>query len=47
VFSVIDEYAPGFSKLVVGRDILTPLDLERIFGLTGKHSKNSENINFL
>jgi len=35
VFSIIDEYAPGFSSSVVGRDILSPLDLERTFGLTG------------
>ena len=35
VFDVIEGYAPGFKKLVVGRDILTPVDLERIFGLTG------------
>ena len=35
VFSIIDSYAPGFSASVVGRDILSPLDLERTFGLTG------------
>lgn len=35
VFSVIDEYAPGFSSSVIGRDILTPPDLERVFGLPG------------
>lgn len=35
VFSIVDEYAPGFSKSVVGRDILSPYDLEQIFGLTG------------
>lgn len=33
VFSIIDEKAPGFSSSVIGRDILSPLDLERIFGL--------------
>jgi len=35
VFDVIDEYAPGFKKLVIHRDVLAPPDLERIFGLTG------------
>ena len=35
VFDCIEEYAPGFRQLVIGRDILTPPDLERIFGLTG------------
>uniref|UniRef100_A0A3P8V9Y9 Pyridine nucleotide-disulfide oxidoreductase domain-containing protein 2 n=1 Tax=Cynoglossus semilaevis TaxID=244447 RepID=A0A3P8V9Y9_CYNSE len=35
VFDWVEQYAPGFKKSVVGRDILTPPDLERIFGLTG------------
>lgn len=35
VFNVIEDYAPGFKESVIGRDILTPPDLERIFGLTG------------
>ncbi|XP_059148751.1 pyridine nucleotide-disulfide oxidoreductase domain-containing protein 2-like [Physella acuta] len=35
VFSNIEEYAPGFINSVVGRDILTPPDLEKTFGLTG------------
>jgi phytoene dehydrogenase-like protein len=35
VFEVIEEHAPGFTSSVIGRDILSPLDLERIFGLTG------------
>uniref|UniRef100_A0A3Q3K9S8 Pyridine nucleotide-disulfide oxidoreductase domain-containing protein 2 n=1 Tax=Monopterus albus TaxID=43700 RepID=A0A3Q3K9S8_MONAL len=34
-FDCIEQYAPGFKKSVVGRDILAPPDLERIFGLTG------------
>ncbi|EEF41160.1 pyridine nucleotide-disulfide oxidoreductase domain-containing protein 2 [Ricinus communis] len=34
-FSLIDEYAPGFSSSVIGFDMLTPPDLEREFGLTG------------
>ncbi len=35
VMELIDEYAPGFRDLVVERQVLTPLDLERRFGLTG------------
>ncbi|XP_058766564.1 uncharacterized protein LOC131640171 [Vicia villosa] len=34
-FTLIDEYAPGFSTSVIGYDMLTPPDLEREFGLTG------------
>lgn len=33
IFSIVDEFCPGFSKSVIGRDVLSPLDLERIFGL--------------
>ncbi len=35
VFDTIEEYAPGFRRMVVGKEVLTPPDLERIFGLTG------------
>ncbi|KAM6306536.1 LOW QUALITY PROTEIN: pyridine nucleotide-disulfide oxidoreductase domain-containing protein 2 [Aegotheles albertisi] len=35
VFDCIEAYAPGFKASVIGRDILTPPDLERIFGLPG------------
>jgi phytoene dehydrogenase-like protein len=35
VFRVIEEYAPGFTASVIARDVLSPLDLERVFGLTG------------
>ena len=31
----VDEYAPGFAASVIGRQALTPLDLERDFGLLG------------
>ncbi|XP_029377281.1 pyridine nucleotide-disulfide oxidoreductase domain-containing protein 2 [Echeneis naucrates] len=34
-FDWVEKYAPGFKKSVVGRDILAPPDLEKIFGLTG------------
>ena len=35
VIDLIDEYAPGFRSLIDERQVLTPLDLERRFGLTG------------
>jgi phytoene dehydrogenase-like protein len=35
VFAVIEEFAPGFTASVIARDVLSPLDLERVFGLTG------------
>jgi phytoene dehydrogenase-like protein len=35
VFATIERYAPGFTASVIGRQVLTPLDLEQVFGLTG------------
>ena len=35
VFDVIERHAPGFKSSVIGRDILTPPDLEKVFGITG------------
>ena len=35
VFDYIEQYAPGFRKLVIDKEVLTPPDLEQIFGLTG------------
>jgi phytoene dehydrogenase-like protein len=34
-FALLDEYAPNFSRAVLDRQILTPPDIERVFGLTG------------
>jgi phytoene dehydrogenase-like protein len=34
-FDLLDEYAPNFKRSVIGRQVLSPLDLERVFGLTG------------
>src|SRR5262249_41870927 len=34
-FQLLDEYAPNFSRSVLARQVLTPLDLERTFNLTG------------
>ena len=35
MLEIIDDYAPGFSSGVEHVQTLTPLDLEREFGLTG------------
>ncbi len=35
MIATVDEYAPGFAKSVIARQALTPLDLEREFGLVG------------
>jgi phytoene dehydrogenase-like protein len=34
-FDLLDEYAPNFKRAVIARQVLTPLDLERVFNLTG------------
>lgn len=34
-FDILNEYAPNFKKSVIARQILTPVDLERTFNLTG------------
>ena len=35
VFDIIEEYAPGFRSLIEYKQVLTPVDLERRFGITG------------
>jgi phytoene dehydrogenase-like protein len=35
MIATVDRYAPGFAASVMGRQILSPLDLERKFGLLG------------
>jgi phytoene dehydrogenase-like protein len=35
MIATVDQYAPGFTASVIGRQILSPLDLERQFGLLG------------
>jgi phytoene dehydrogenase-like protein len=35
MIATVDKYAPGFAASVVGRQIMSPLDLERTFGLVG------------
>jgi phytoene dehydrogenase-like protein len=34
-FDLLDQYAPNFKGAVLDRQVLTPLDLERVFNLTG------------
>jgi phytoene dehydrogenase-like protein len=35
MIATVDRYAPGFAASVIARQVLTPLDLEREFGLLG------------
>ena len=35
MIETVDRFAPGFTASVVGRQVLSPLDLERDFGLIG------------
>lgn len=35
MIATVDRYAPGFARSVIGRQVLSPLDLERDFGLLG------------
>lgn len=42
VVKTLAQYAPGLEALVVARQVLTPLDLERDWGLTGGHIFHGE-----
>ncbi len=42
VVSTLDAYAPGLAGLITARQVLTPLDLERDYGLTGGHPMHGE-----
>jgi phytoene dehydrogenase-like protein len=42
VARTIDAYAPGFERSIVARQIITPPDLERTYGLTGGHIFHGE-----
>jgi phytoene dehydrogenase-like protein len=35
MIDTVERYAPGFKASVIARQALSPLDLERVFGLTG------------
>jgi phytoene dehydrogenase-like protein len=42
VVNTLDKYAPGLRGLIVAREVLTPLDLERGWGLDGGHIFHGE-----
>ena len=42
VLKTLEAYAPGLSDLVVERQVLSPVDLERDYGLTGGHVLHAE-----
>jgi len=42
VVKSLDSYAPGLAGLVTARQVLTPPDLERDYGLTGGHPMHGE-----
>jgi phytoene dehydrogenase-like protein len=42
VVNLIAEYAPGFKNSILHRQVLTPLDLEQTYGLTGGHPYHAE-----
>jgi phytoene dehydrogenase-like protein len=42
VVAVLESVAPGIGKLVSHRQVLTPVDLERQYGLTGGHPLHAE-----
>ena len=42
VVNVLDSVAPGIRKLVSHRQVITPADLERDYGLTGGHPLHAE-----
>jgi len=35
MIATVERHAPGFTASVLGRQVLSPLDLERTFGLVG------------
>ena len=42
VLATLEEHAPGVRPLVLGRQVLTPKDLEDTYGLTGGHPAHGE-----
>ena len=42
VIGVLESVAPGIGKLISHRQVLTPVDLERDYGLTGGHPLHAE-----
>jgi len=42
IISLIGEYAPGFAEQVVASEILTPVDIEAEYNVTGGHWHHGE-----
>jgi phytoene dehydrogenase-like protein len=42
IVNALSAYAPHLKELIVGRQVLTPLDLERTYGLSGGHIHHGE-----
>ena len=42
IVNALSDYAPDLKELIVARQVITPLDLERTFGLTGGHIHHGE-----
>ena len=42
VVDLINDYAPNFKELIVARQVITPLDLEQTYGLSGGHIHHGE-----
>jgi phytoene dehydrogenase-like protein len=42
VMAVLERHAPGIGRLVTARQVLTPVDLERDYGLSGGHPYHGE-----
>ena len=42
VVEVLDQLAPGFASSIRAREVITPLDLERDYGLSGGHPLHGE-----
>jgi phytoene dehydrogenase-like protein len=42
VIAVLEALAPGLSSSITAREVITPLDLERNYGLTGGHPLHGE-----
>jgi phytoene dehydrogenase-like protein len=42
VLDAVSEYAPDIRSLIVGRQVITPLDLEQTYGLSGGHIHHGE-----
>jgi phytoene dehydrogenase-like protein len=42
VVNALSDYAPNLKELIVGRKVITPLDLEQTYGLSGGHIHHGE-----